>query len=181
MVGVRDGWVVRMSFRIRPKVPRHGSVRRSSRWQRTGRSMQDAPGGKVAMHKAAGRGGDAGGFPVAGRPCPIAMRHGMHPGRGTISPKPQPAGEARASLYLRTTAARIRPRRPASLPTNPRPQRWRAVCHAPRSPGSSRVTTGKGTMRSIVKGAATTTLPAHIESNRARCPPPCAIPLHPIY
>ena len=33
----------------------------------------------------------------------LAMRHGMRPGFGTISPKPRSAGEARASYCLRTT------------------------------------------------------------------------------
>ncbi len=58
MVGACGGWVVRQSCWIRPKVPRHGSVRRSSRCRRQGCSMQSAPGSKVTMHKVAGRGGD---------------------------------------------------------------------------------------------------------------------------
>ena len=62
------GRVVRESFRTRPKVPRHGPVRRSSRCKRAGGSMRSPPGSQAATHEAAGKGGDAGGFPVAGRP-----------------------------------------------------------------------------------------------------------------
>ena len=40
-----------------------------------------------------------GGCPVTGHPCFPAMRHGMLPSPGTISPKPRSAGEARASYY----------------------------------------------------------------------------------
>jgi len=97
------GWVVWESIRIRPKVPRLGPARRLSRCQRTGRSMWSAPRNKVATHKATGEGGDLGGCPVAGHPRLLAMRHGMLPRLGAISPKPRSAGEARASLQLRTT------------------------------------------------------------------------------
>src|SRR6478609_7373709 len=60
----------------------------------------------------------------------FAMRHGTRPSRGTISPKPQPAGEARASLsadYPRWGAGLAGP---ASLPINPRPNGRRELRHA---------------------------------------------------
>ena len=65
--------------------------------KRTGRPMQGAPGGKAAMHKAAGKGGQCRVARVARPPMLSAMRHGMLPSPGTISPKPRSAGEARAS------------------------------------------------------------------------------------
>jgi hypothetical protein len=96
------GWVARESFRARPKVPRHGPVRWPSRCKRVACPMQGAPGSKAAMHKAAGEGGQCRVARVARPPTLFAMRHGMLPGRGTISPKPRSAGEARASYNLRT-------------------------------------------------------------------------------
>jgi hypothetical protein len=47
--------------------------------------------------------GNAGSPGLPGRPRSTAMRHGMLPSPGTISPKPRSAGEARASYCLRTT------------------------------------------------------------------------------
>ena len=70
--------------------------------KRTGRPMQGAPGGEAAMRKAAGRGGQCRVARVARPPMLSAMRHGMLPSPGTISPKPRSAGEARASYCLRT-------------------------------------------------------------------------------
>ena len=58
-------------------------------------------------------------MPVARDPMLLAMRHGMRPSRGTISPKPRSAGEARASFVCGLTAAGIRPRRPRLLPHQP--------------------------------------------------------------
>jgi hypothetical protein len=134
VVGAGDGWVVRKSFRARPKVPRHGPVRWSSRCQRTGRPMQGVPGGKAAMHKAAGKGGQCRVARVVRPPMLSAMRHGMLPSPGTISPKPRSAGEARASYCLRTTrVGAIGLAGPASLPINPRPYGRRGFRHALRS------------------------------------------------
>lgn len=65
--------------------------------KRTGRPMQGVPGGEAAMHKAAGRGGQCRVARVVRPPMLSAMRHGMLPSPGTISPKPRSAGEARAS------------------------------------------------------------------------------------
>ena len=90
------GWVVRESFRARPKVPRHGPVRWPSRCKRT-ECPQGAPGSEAAMHKAVGRGGQCRVARVVRLPTLFAMRHGMLPGRGTIRPKSRSAGEARAS------------------------------------------------------------------------------------
>jgi len=106
------GWVVRQSCRIRPKVPRHGPVRWSSRCQRTGWPMRTSPGSKAATHEAAGEGGQCRVARVARPPTLSAMRHGMLPGRGTISPKPRSAGEARASFVCGLPASGPSPRRP---------------------------------------------------------------------
>ena len=98
--------------------------------KRMGRPMQGAPGGKAAMHKAAGRGGQCRVARVVRPPMLSAMRHGMLPGPGTISPKTSRPARYDPHYCCGLTAARIKPRRPASLPRteagffliNPRPQ-----------------------------------------------------------
>jgi hypothetical protein len=134
------GWVGDGSPTSRPKVPRHGPVRRSSRCRRAGCSMQGAPGGQAAMHKVAGEGGQCRVARVARPPMFLAMRHGMLPGSGTISPKPRSAGEARASFYLRTNrvGAQASPA-PLRLLINPRPQGRRGFWHAYASASSAAI------------------------------------------
>ena len=98
MVGAQEfGWCG--VARIRPKVPRLGPVRRLSRYQRTERSMWSAPEGKAATHKVAGEAAAWVNSPSQAAML-IAMRHGMHPRFGAISPKPRSAGEARASFVF---------------------------------------------------------------------------------
>ncbi len=59
-------------------------------------------GGKAAHIRSRGR-WRCGWIPGRRPPTLFAMRHGMLPSLGTISPKPRSAGEARASHTLRTT------------------------------------------------------------------------------
>ena len=94
--------MVRKSFRARPKVPRHGPVRWLSRYQRAGCSMQGAPGGKVAMHKAAGKGGDLGGCPVAGHPCSRDVARDA-PGSRYHKPKTPIGRRGESLICLRTS------------------------------------------------------------------------------
>jgi hypothetical protein len=76
------------------------------------------PEDQVATHEAAAETGlgRTSGPPFATDCRVFAMRHGMRPGRLAIRPKPRSAGEAFASLHLRTTRVRPAPRRPRFYP-----------------------------------------------------------------
>ncbi len=68
--------------------------------------------GRGCAHTRPGKVGNAGSPGLSGHPRPVAMRHGMLPGSGTISPKPRSAGEARASFICGLPASGQSPRRP---------------------------------------------------------------------
>jgi hypothetical protein len=85
------------SLPFRHKVCRMGSVRRSSRCQRTDRPMRDGPRSTLATHEA--------------NSVP-AMRHGMLPLLQAIRPKSRSAGEAKASFICGLPASGQSPRRP---------------------------------------------------------------------
>ena len=132
------------SFRPRFKARREGPVRRSSRWLRGGGCKGRLPGAKAASLGVAGRGGEAGEFPVARPPTVLAMRHF----RATAQPAKSSGGAFRATegheSHARMAQMPRLTRHWSKIPVVPA---RRAPCHYHRGlpleakPGRHRLTT----------------------------------------
>jgi hypothetical protein len=144
--------------------------------------------------------GNAGSPGLSGRPRSTAMRHGMLPSPGTISPKTSRPARREPHIVCGLTASGRKPRRPrftmpqpeavkpagvfarlAPVPPPPPRCAWspspasqgRTQVEALTSPGSSPVTTGEGDHAKHGEGGGTCTRPARPGSfTRWRAPPP---------